>query len=212
MNHTETHRTNAAGLGLRWIGANFVAVVLAIVAVLPLAVNLAYANQPAWLTGALVGAVLGLALGVAQWWVLRRPLSLSRWWIVNSLIGGALGLAIGMQLADALPVMPVTKPLARDTATLFATGTALQAASSGLLFGLLLGLLQWLVLRQRVHSAGWWIVANTIGWAAALGLAALWPAGGAIGWLLLAGTVNGVITGWLLQSWVNRDHRANSEA
>lgn len=202
MNHPGTRSASLSGLGLRWIVTNFFAVVLASLAVLPLAVNLAYAQQPAWLSGLLAGAVIGLALGVGQWWVLRRHLALSPLWIVSSVIGGALGLSGGMQLAESVAVTAVAQPLGRGDTPLFATGTALGAAISGLFFGLLLGLMQWLWLRQQVHSAAWWLVANTIGWATALGLAALWPGGGAIGWLLIVGTVNGAITGWLMQRWL----------
>jgi hypothetical protein len=31
--------------------------------------------------------------------------------------------------------------------------------------GLVIGVLQWVVLRQRVLQAGWWILASTVGWA-----------------------------------------------
>jgi hypothetical protein len=33
-----------------------------------------------------------------------------------------------------------------------------------LLIGLALGAAQWLLLRRRVAGAGWWIVANLLGW------------------------------------------------
>jgi len=31
--------------------------------------------------------------------------------------------------------------------------------------GLVIGILQWVVLRQRLPEAGWWILASTVGWA-----------------------------------------------
>ena len=36
--------------------------------------------------------------------------------------------------------------------------------------------------------------------------------GGAIGGVLLAGMVNGVLTGWLLHNWLNRNHRVTIAA
>lgn len=206
-NNLQGTNTNPLGIGLRWMLANLAATVLAILAVLPLAVNLAYANQPAWLSGLVAGAALGLALGVAQWLVLRRPFAVSALWIVISLIGGATGLAIGMQVAEFITLMAVAEPLSRTRATGFATGTALEAATSGLLFGLVLGWGQWLLLRQAIPSAAGWIAANGLGWAASLGLAALLTAN-PLGWLLSAGAVNGVLTGWLLQRWLNRSGRS----
>lgn len=204
QNITKQTITTSPGIGLRWALANFAAVVLAILAVLPAAVNLAYASQPAWLRGLVAGAVLGLALGSVQWWVLRRPFAVSALWIVISLLCGAIGVAVGMQAAEFIPHTAVTEPLSRTRASGFATGTALGAATSGLLYGLVLGWGQWLLLRQSIPNAAWWIVANAGGWAASLGLAALLTA--PLGWLLLAGSINGVITGWLLNYWVNNNN------
>lgn len=206
-NNLQGTNTNPPGIGLRWVLANLAATVLAILAVLPLAVNLAYADQPAWLRGLVAGAALGLALGVAQWLVLRRPFAVRALWIVISLIGGATGLAIGMQVAEFITLMAVAEPLSRTRATGFATGTALDAASSGLLFGLALGWGQWLLLRQFIPNAAGWVAANGLSWAASLGLAALLTAN-PLGWLAIAGAVNGVLTGWLLQRWLNRSGRA----
>lgn len=200
-NHVEQRIANQPNMWVRWTIANGIAVILSILAVLPLAVNLAYAHQPAWLRGTVGGAALGVMLGLVQWWLLRRPFALDRRWIGYSLISGTLGLAIGMQVAASMSVATVGEPISRSSATVLATGAALNAASSGLCFGLLLGLGQWLLLRRHVDGAIWWIVVNTIGWAAGLGLAALFATFGAGGWLLIAGLVNGVLTGWLVQQW-----------
>lgn len=137
--------------------------------------------------GAAAGDQPGLcqSTGLAQRWVLRRPLALSRWWVVSSLIGGALGLAVGMQLAEAVPVTAMTKLIRRNAETLFAPGTAFRVAISGLLFGLLLGLWQWFVLRYHVDNVAWWVVATAIGWATAL-----WPADGSMSWFVIYHAIN----------------------
>lgn len=36
--------------------------------------------------------------------------------------------------------------------------------------GVLIGILQWVVLRQHVRQAGWWILASALGWAAGWGI------------------------------------------
>ncbi len=200
-NHVEPSLANLPNNWLRWVLANGAAVILAILAVLPLAVNLAYAHQPAWLRGTLAGAALGLVLGSVQWWLLRRPLTLNWRWIGYSVIGGALGLAIGMAVAEYLSLATLGATISRHREPVFAVAAALGAATSGLCFGLLLGGGQWLLLRRQVVGARWWIVANVIGWAMGLGLAALFASIGVIGWLLLAGLANGALTGWLVQCW-----------
>ncbi|MEZ4664580.1 MAG: hypothetical protein R2911_44175, partial [Caldilineaceae bacterium] len=68
-NNAERITINPKGVWLGWILVNGSAVIIAIVAALPLVINLAYVHQPAWLNGAVGGAGLGLALGVAQWWL-----------------------------------------------------------------------------------------------------------------------------------------------
>ena len=201
--HVEPSMTNRRTIWLRWVLANGAAVIVAMLAVLPLAVNLAYADQPAWLRGAVGGAALGLALGTVQWWLLRLPLAVDWRWIGYSVLGGALGLAIGMMVAESLSVAAIGETLSRNREPVFATGAALSAATGGLGFGLLLGGGQWLLLRRHVRSAFCWIVVNAIGWATGLGLAALFASVGVIGWLLMAGLVNGVFSGWLVERWTN---------
>jgi hypothetical protein len=211
MNNKTTGRTTRVqGIWLRWTLTNFAAVMLAILAVLPVVVNLAYANQPVWLRGAVAGAVLGMTLGIGQGWVLHHTFSVSALWIILSFIGGAMGLAGGLQLAEYTPLIAVTQSISRADVAVLAAGTALRATVSGLLFGLSLGLWQWFLLRQHASNAAWWIIANAIGWSVSLGLAALVAANGVIYWLLIAGSINGVITGWLLHQWLNTGNSPSS--
>ncbi|MCB0124676.1 MAG: hypothetical protein KDE58_20615 [Caldilineaceae bacterium] len=201
IDHVKPSIVNVSNIWLHWVLANGAAGTVAMLAVLPLVINLAYARQDIWLIGAVGGAGLGLALGAVQWWLLRRIFLVDALWIALSVVGGALGLAIGMLVADYAAAATVGETISRNRATMLATGSALNAATGGLLFGLLLGLGQWLLLRRRVDSAACWIIANAVGWTTALGLAALVGTTGAIGWLLVAGLINGVLTGRLVQRW-----------
>src|SRR4051812_46404549 len=88
---------------LEWALATLIGYVVGTLAVLPLAVQLAYAAQPPWLSGAVGGAVLGAAVGGAQWLVLRRNgQGADGWWVLASVVGGVLGLTLGAALSDAL--------------------------------------------------------------------------------------------------------------
>ena len=71
--------------------------------------------------------------------------------------------------------------------------------------GAVAGVLQWLVLREKVSLAGWWVLASCTGWglAMATGLTTmvLFERGGILGLALspsLAGPVLGGVTGVLL--------------
>ena len=85
-NNAERTITISQNSWLHWTLANFAALFVAILAVLPVAVNLAYADHPPWLRGAVRGAALGLALGAAQWWLLRPQVTGAAWWIVANAI------------------------------------------------------------------------------------------------------------------------------
>ncbi|WP_017651889.1 serine/threonine-protein kinase [Fortiea contorta] len=84
-------------------------------------------------------AFCGLLVGILQWIVLRRQVSVSLWW-----------------------VLPTT--LAAPSTYLFATKFYIyQMLTLGAFYGLIVGIGQWLVLRQLVNKAGWWILANALG-------------------------------------------------
>ena len=99
------------------------------------------------------GIVIGTSIGLAQWLVLRRRLSPIGWWVPLSIIGFGLGKAVSEALAPATPAV-------------------LGYMLSGAVIGLSVGLAQWLLLRRRVPSAGWWVPATILAWL--------------IGWTLIA--------------------------
>jgi hypothetical protein len=64
--------------------------------------------------------------------------------------------------------------------------------------GLVTGILQWVVLRQRLRQAGWWILASTVGWTASWGIVlALVPQGIGILTEPLVGAAMGTLQ-WLV--------------
>jgi len=93
--------------------------------------------------------VLGLLAGFLQYLLLRRHLPRMGWWIAATTLGLLLGLVVGRLLSH----------------TLYST---LESVWFGTLMTILIGgsmgLAQWLVLRQRVRHAAWWILANVLGW------------------------------------------------
>jgi hypothetical protein len=128
------------------------------------------------------GCLLGVAIGLAQLLALPanfRPQPIC--FVGASLVGWALGWGFGWRIAS-----------------LFGPNYA-ALAIVGALAGLATGLGQWPLLRRSLRQAGWWIPANSCGWALALPLGAslagllAWPASGAI-----AGLITGLT---LLQLW-----------
>lgn len=126
-----------------------------------------------WVIGSVTGAISGLL----QWLVLRIVIRLSPLWILNSLLGWAVGFFLGAHVASVLGL------------TEFAFGIVI-----GAVLGLSLGIAQWLILRTKLSSAGWWIVFNIIAWSSSL--AVYLPGANAMG--LLYGGVSGAITGLAL--------------
>ncbi len=119
--------------------------------------------------------ITGLAIGLAQWLVLRARLPLpGGWWVAVTTIGWLIPQLPGYLLGEA------------DMGAAFALGLA-----TGLVTGAVVGAAQWLVLQAYLPRAGWWILANGIGWL--------------VCWLFtpLTITISAVATGftllWLLQ-------------
>jgi len=90
-------------------------------------------------------AAFGAALGTTQWFVLWQKLHRASWWILAS----ATGIAMGWFLERAVGVC-----------ISHVEGVSLSGIEGWAAFGIVLGVMQWLVLRTRVHRAGWWILAS----------------------------------------------------
>jgi hypothetical protein len=85
-------------------------------------------------------AVTGAGTGTAQWLVLRQHLARAGWWILATAICFALfGVVDG---ADAV-----------------------RFAAIFVVVGAVVGVAQWLVLRQHLSQAGWWVMASTLSFA-----------------------------------------------
>jgi hypothetical protein len=137
---------------------------------------------------------MGALFGLAQWLVLRRVLPAMRAWVLTTAIGYVVvfGLIPFIRF-DAIP--------------------QLGGVFFFLMFGVVIGVAQWIVLRGRVHQAGWWIAISAAGWALAfLLIGAAYLSGLYVEPfdMLAAFLVPTIVTGggmlWLLQ----RPARANS--
>lgn len=106
---------------------------------------------------AIIGAIIGLALGACQLLVLGRRIQ-PFWWLLVTVAGMAVGNSVGtiINIHFAFTMGDSIGPEV--------VRWGLDHAAGGLLNGAILGLAQWLVLRQRVVHAYWWILANAIAW------------------------------------------------
>lgn len=112
-------------------------------------------------------AASGIAIGVLQWVILQQHIRRGRQWILASVVGWTLGWFI------ALIAVP-------SEARLLA----------GIVLGLTAGVAQWIVLRQEVHWAGWWVIVSALAWATGLGL---------VPGVLTSGVMPGSMTGIALE-------------
>jgi hypothetical protein len=84
---------------------------------------------------------IGLGIGILQWLVLQNRIKNAWQWILVTTLGWALGSVIVMSLIpDGMDFL------------------------AGLTIGTTTGTAQWLVLRNKLHWAGWWIVINIVAW------------------------------------------------
>ena len=98
-------------------------------------------------------AVLGAGVGVMQWLVLRRELSQAGWWVAATM-SGVVVVGVGLAVAWAYDVV-------------FQDGrfdvVGPQPVIASLAAFAAIGVMQWLVLRRQVARAGWWVLANVLG-------------------------------------------------
>ena len=105
---------------------------------------------------AVFGTALGTAIGYAQWLMLRQHVRKAGWWMLASAAGWTIW-CLGIVVATALTNL-------NETASEVKVANAILVAATGAI-GLVVGGSQWVVLRRRVRSAGWWILASMAGWA-----------------------------------------------
>lgn len=115
----------------------------------------------------IAGLVVGSIVGVGQWLVVRGQIRRAVGWIWATIIGLGLGNAVGLVVLEDLRFMIMRRAPMWPTTSGDGRWTILFWAVAGALCGLILGAAQWLVFRRQVQHAGWWVVANTIGWAVA---------------------------------------------
>jgi len=94
--------------------------------------------------GLTLGIVMGTIGGFAQWVVLRERFAGAGWWILASALGFATVFSMGGT------VRPNENP-------------AMIGIRMAVAFGLVAGVPQWLILRQKVARAAWWVLANILG-------------------------------------------------
>jgi hypothetical protein len=127
---------------------------------------------PGAISTPVLGGVMGVCLGLAQWPFMAGRLSMSWRWIAASAVGWGLGFLAGAELSS-----------------LYSLDGALFGLVTGLVTGAFLGTLQWMLLREVVTQAGWWIPVNIFAWGSAL----LYYRPSA--WLgLLIGALAGIVT------------------
>lgn len=158
----------------------------------------------------LLGACEGLVIGYAQWRAVHPYFRLlpRRAWMKATTLGAILAWGLGMIPSTLLALQETTlatPPAAMPDAVKYG-----MAALMGLGLGLALGVPQWLVLRQYLPHAAWWIPANALAWALGMPMiffgAGAVPAGmsGAPMMLLVAailaaaGALVGAVHGWVL--------------
>ena len=94
--------------------------------------------------GITFGIVMGATGGYLQWVVLRERIAGAGLWGLTSALGFGLAM-VAFVTADTGEYYVMTGILI------------------GSVFGVVGGILQWLILRRHVKSAGWWVVANSLG-------------------------------------------------
>jgi len=110
----------------------------------------------AWQAGGFIGLfVIGSVIGFAQWLVFRRHFKRAGWWwILITAVGWAIGYSISWGALEATGI--IGWGIEYDLDMVMRIGLVIS--------GSVAGIVQWLLLRQEVPKAGWWIVANLVGW------------------------------------------------
>jgi len=218
--------TRKRALWLRWVAANALGEVFGLggtFAVDALAIS-RLGDLPgvifvlvSFLVAVLSGAIEATIVGLAQWWAMHpwfQAITRRAWWSAT-LVGALVAYVLGYLPST---IMHLSEQAATPQAAAAAQPGAepaqwiilLLAAGMGLVGGAVLSFAQWLVLRNRVTGAGWWITANMLAWMAGMPLI-FWGIDAAqkgqpvwqavllmVGVLCLAGVVVGGIHGLFL--------------
>jgi hypothetical protein len=111
--------------------------------------------------GAVVVAVAGASVGIVQWLVLRQQVSRAGWWVLASIVSFVVGETVGEVVGETV---------------VFALGftwyeaVAFAEAVIFAVVGASVGIAQWLVLRQQVSRAGWWVLASIVGFVVSIAM------------------------------------------
>lgn len=101
----------------------------------------------------------GPILGVAQWLVLRRYIRHTNWWVIASIFGWYLGFPVTLVTREILnPILLEMLLAVSKLWEVFWLNTVNQLVTFTVL-----GVAQWLVLRQHLQQAWWWILASSVG-------------------------------------------------
>ena len=96
-------------------------------------------------------AFLGwVPLGVLQWLVLQNVIAQAGWWVIATTV--------------AMPLANLIRAMAGDPAP-HSGVTSLVVFIRILVPGCILGAAQWMVLRNKVPRAGWWVLVTAVGMA-----------------------------------------------
>jgi hypothetical protein len=109
----------------------------------------------------------GVLVGLFQWLVLQGHISRPWRWTAATFLGWTAGYIL----------------------MFFAVPQGFEMLN-GVVIGLTTGIAQWMILRDEVHWAGWWIIFSIIGWVTGLTL---------LPGVMLTGTISGALTGLALE-------------
>ena len=140
------------GFWLRWVIASFMG--FAVGGMIGAFIMFAFQGE-LWILGfALFGPIFGAAGGIVQWFVLRRYVAQSQGWI--------LATAVGYTLATVAAALIFSFH--------YSDPTVVGMVAFATVAGIAGGILQWLILRQKVAHAGWWVLASALGLSVGMGM------------------------------------------
>jgi len=104
--------------------------------------------------------ISGLLSGLGQWVIIKSRLKGTWMWIFINILGIPLGLILGHYLYSGFIslVIPREEVLAYAWIDIAYPFTVISVA------GIVLGTLQWLVLKNKVRAAHWWIPVSVLSW------------------------------------------------